>query len=71
MQKDYHCIEGVYDLDITKLDECEACGKIGIEAIIKSADELNLTSLIVDYRTSADASGDETQVVGYMSAIFV
>jgi len=71
MQKDYHCIEGVYDLDVTKLDECEACGKIGIEAIIKSADELNLTSLIVDYRTSADASGDETQVVGYMSAIFV
>jgi AmmeMemoRadiSam system protein B len=53
------------------LKKCEACGKTGINAIIKSAETLNLTPLIVDYRTSADASGDENQVVGYMSAIFV
>jgi len=25
----------------------------------------------VDYRTSADISGDESNVVGYMSAIFI
>ena len=71
MAIDYNCIQAVYDLDISKLNKCEACGKIGIEALIKSADKKNMTSLIVDYRTSADANEDESQVVGYMSAIFI
>jgi len=71
MALDYNCIQAVYDLDITELQNCEACGKIGVEAIIKSADKSNLSSLVVDYRTSADATNDETQVVGYMSAIFI
>jgi AmmeMemoRadiSam system protein B len=68
---DYHCIQAVHDLDEKMLEKCEACGKIGINAIIKSAENSHLTPLIVDYRTSADANGDENQVVGYMSAIFV
>jgi AmmeMemoRadiSam system protein B len=71
MALDYHCLEAVHDLDEKMLEKCEACGKIGIEAIIQSSKISNLTPLIVDYRTSADASGDENQVVGYMSAIFV
>lgn len=71
MSLDYNCIQAVYDLDINKLNNCEACGKIGIEALIKSADKFGLTSLIVDYRTSADATNDESQVVGYMSAIML
>ena len=71
MALDYNCIQAVYDLDVNKLDKCEACGKIGINAMIKSADKNNLSSLVVDYRTSADANNDENQVVGYMSAIFI
>jgi len=71
MSLDYNCIQAVYDLDINKLKSCEACGKIGVESLIKSADRNNLTSLIVDYRTSADATNDEKQVVGYMSAIML
>jgi len=71
MALDYNCMQAVHDLDENVLKKCEACGKIGINAIIKSAEKLNLTPLIVDYRTSADASGDESQVVGYMSAIFL
>jgi len=71
MALDYNCIQAVYDLDISKLDKCEACGKIGINAMIQSADKNHLSSLVVDYRTSADATNDETQVVGYMSAIFI
>ena len=39
--------------------------------MILAAQELGLTPLIVDYRTSADVSGDTSNVVGYMSAIFV
>jgi AmmeMemoRadiSam system protein B len=36
-----------------------------------AAREKGLKPLLLDYRTSADASGDESQVVGYMSAAFV
>jgi len=68
---DYNCIQAVYDLDISKMKNCEACGKIGIEATILSAIKNNLTSLIVDYRTSADINNNEKEVVGYMSAILI
>ncbi|MFT7824507.1 MAG: AmmeMemoRadiSam system protein B [Sulfurimonas sp.] len=66
------CLEAVKELDRGKLhDGCEACGKIGVEAMMIAAKELRLESVVLDYRTSADASGDESQVVGYMSAAFV
>ena len=68
---DYNCLEAVQNLDLQALDKCEACGKIGVSAMIIAASELGLTPFIVDYRTSADVSGDESQVVGYMSAIFI
>ena len=68
---DSNCLEAVANEDISLLKNCEACGKIGIEALILSANENNLTPFIVDYRTSADVSGDTNQVVGYMSAIFI
>jgi len=67
---DNNCLEAVNNQDVQLLKNCEACGKIGIETLIHSSNELNLTPLIIDYRTSADISGDKTQVVGYMSAIF-
>ena len=69
---DLHCLKAVHDLDVRELHSgCEACGKIGVEAIILAARALGLKSRVLDYRTSADASGDESAVVGYMSAAFV
>ena len=68
---DYNCLQAVQDLDLNALERCEACGKIGIAGMIMAAKEMNLTPLIVDYRTSADVSGDTSNVVGYMSAIFI
>ena len=68
---DYNCLEAVEHLDTNYLQNCEACGKIGINALILAASEINLTPFIVDYRTSADVSGDTSQVVGYMSAVFI
>ncbi|EDM24235.1 AmmeMemoRadiSam system protein B [Caminibacter mediatlanticus] len=68
---DYNCLEAVQNLDLRPLSKCEACGKIGITGMILAAIELGLTPFIVDYRTSADVSGDESQVVGYMSAVFI
>ena len=65
------CLNAVNELDPEKLNEgCEACGKIGMQALLIAAKKENLSPVLLDYRTSADASGDESQVVGYMSAAF-
>ena len=66
------CLDAVKTLSTAELHQgCEACGKIGVEAMVISAKKNGLKSILLDYRTSADASGDESQVVGYMSAAFV
>ena len=65
-------MQAVAELDPAKLHQgCEACGKIGVEAMLMTAKKRGLKPVLLDYRTSADASGDESQVVGYMSAAFV
>ena len=64
------CIKGIADLDLEQLDHgCEACGITGVKAIVNSAQSHHLTSKVLDYRTSADASGDESRVVGYTSSL--
>jgi hypothetical protein len=69
--KDSICLEAIQKKDIKLLDEgCEACGKIGVKAMIKVANKLLLETKIIDYRTSADTSKDESSVVGYLSVIF-
>ncbi len=66
------CLDGVARLDINRLNQgCEACGKKGVEAMLLSAKKEFLKPVILDYRTSADASGDRARVVGYMSAAFI
>lgn len=66
------CLSAIDSLDVYMLGSgCEACGMIGVEAMMLSAKKLGLKSNILDYRTSADASGDDTRVVGYVSACFV
>ena len=70
-QKDFICLDAVESIDGKLLiNGCEACGYDGVEALLKAAKVVGLKSKILDYRTSADASGDETSVVGYMSAFF-
>ena len=66
------CMDAIHKLDPQELHQgCEACGKIGVEALLISAKERGLKPILLDYRTSADASGDSTRVVGYVSAAFV
>lgn len=65
------CLDAVDSLSTTRLNQgCEACGKIGVEAMLIAAKKRGMQSVILDYRTSADASGDKSHVVGYMSAVF-
>ena len=65
------CLNSIETLDIEMLDNgCEACGKIGVKAMLKSAKKIGLSPTLLDYRTSADASDDTSRVVGYVSACF-
>ena len=68
---DLICLDAVENQNIQKLNSgCEACGITGVKAMLQSANKLKLSSQILDYRTSADASNDTSRVVGYMSALF-
>ncbi len=65
------CLSAINNLDTNSLHQgCEACGMIGVEAMLISAKKLGLKSTVLDYRTSADASDDASRVVGYVSAYF-
>jgi len=68
---DEHCLRAVSTLDLNEIEKgCEACGLIGIKAMILAAKQRKLSSKLLDYRTSANTSGDTSSVVGYMSAMF-
>lgn len=65
------CLEAIRNENNTLLHQgCEACGIIGVEAMLSVAKEKGMESLLLDYRTSADASGDSSRVVGYASVLF-
>ena len=64
---DSYCLKAMQDTDPNALVQCEACGKIGLKALLLYANKKSLNSKVLDYRTSADASHDKTRVVGYMS----
>lgn len=65
------CLEAIKRKNSTMLHQgCEACGKIGVEALLDIANKRNMEAILLDYRTSADASGDSERVVGYVSVAF-
>ncbi len=67
---DKACIAGVENQDIKLLQmPCEACGKIGIQGLIKTSVELELNAKVISYTHSGYITGDYNSVVGYMGAI--
>ncbi|HEX5330770.1 AmmeMemoRadiSam system protein B [Sulfuricurvum sp.] len=65
------CLDAIQTINLSEIHQgCEACGMIGVEAMLMVAKSNHLQSTILDYRTSADASGDTSRVVGYVSALF-
>lgn len=64
------CLEAMAALDSQKMQSggCEACGKTGVLAAMEVAKRLDLTTTLLDYRTSADVTKDRNSVVGYVSA---
>jgi AmmeMemoRadiSam system protein B len=70
-QLDTICLNAIKNEDPALLHQgCEACGKIGVEGMLIAAKAHQLNVELLDYRTSADASGDRSNVVGYTSALF-
>ena len=67
---DAHCLRAISQLNTAELKGCEACGITGIQGVIEAAKKSGLKSKLIDYRTSADYSGDNSRVVGYVSAVF-
>ena len=71
LKLDNICLEAIDKLDLNIWNKgCEACGRIGVKALISSSVKNNLSSKLLDYRTSADITKDEKKVVAYLSAIF-
>lgn len=64
------CLQAMADLSVSELGTgCEACGMIGVQAVITAANQRGLKSQVLDYRTSADVTGDKESVVGYVSCL--
>lgn len=64
------CLNAIAEKDLSLFDRgCEACGKVGVKAVIKSAINKDLNTKVLHYCTSYDRTNDATRVVGYTSAI--
>lgn len=68
---DMVCVNAIQTLDVDGLEGCEACGLLGVKAMVKSAKSKMLKPHFLDYRTSYDRSKDASRVVGYTSFVFV
>ncbi|MEA1913907.1 MAG: AmmeMemoRadiSam system radical SAM enzyme [Campylobacterota bacterium] len=67
---DNYCLEAIENLDLDSWNKgCEACGQTGVKALISYAQKHQLQSKLLDYRTSAQMTKDESSVVGYTSAV--
>lgn len=68
---DMQCIEAILQVNAELLQNgCEACGSIGVEALLTSVEKQDLEGVLLDYSTSADTNGNSNSVIGYMSVLF-
>lgn len=61
------CIEAIKNKDVKSLDKSEACGMIGIKALLLCALKNNLETRYLHYCTSFLRTFDKSSVVGYTS----
>ncbi|MEM2918242.1 MAG: AmmeMemoRadiSam system protein B [Candidatus Altiarchaeota archaeon] len=67
---DRKCIDAVISMDFSKIDQCEACGKIPVITLMYIAKEKNWNAMLLNYNNSGDTYGDRSRVVGYASIVF-
>ena len=66
---DMNCLKGIRNKDFDLLNKCDACGIIGVKSLMYNVRLLGLKTKVLKYKTSFETTGDESSVVGYMSAI--
>jgi len=67
---DTACIEAICKLNPGGIAEEQACGRVPIRTLIHVARQKGWKAKLLDYRTSGDASGDRSAVVGYAAIAF-
>lgn len=64
------CLKAIINKDMNQFNEgCEACGIIGIKALMEVAIKSNLKVELLNYCTSYETTEDDSSVVGYCSFI--
>jgi AmmeMemoRadiSam system radical SAM enzyme/AmmeMemoRadiSam system protein B len=64
------CLNAIAKKDMKLFDQaCEACGKLGVKALISTAIKKDFKSQVLHYCTSYNRTKDDTRVVGYTSAL--
>ena len=61
------CCDAMVAMDAGGLEQCEACGRIGMQAAALYGRHHGLNTRMLSYRTSGDVVGDMSSVVGYAS----
>ncbi len=67
---DHRCVQAICDLDIAQAATQEACGKMGVLAVMHLAKRKGWQVKLLDYRNSGDTVGGKGQVVGYAAIVF-
>ncbi|MBF0161288.1 MAG: AmmeMemoRadiSam system protein B [Magnetococcales bacterium] len=67
---DSQCLEAMERITPRTMANTEACGNIGVCALLELARRHQWRSTLADYRTSGDTAGDKNRVVGYVSYLF-
>lgn len=67
---DTFAINAIANQNVSMLYESEASSIEGIEALLNGAQQLNLSSHILDYRTSTDVTDNQKDCTGYTSVAF-
>lgn len=57
--------EAIEALDSVRIGREDACGRIGVQALLDSARERSLVARTLDLRSSGDTAGGRDEVVGY------
>jgi len=63
--QDERTAHAIVELDDTVIDDADACGAAAVRGLLAHARRAGWTCTLLGLRTSADATGDRSRVVGY------
>ena len=62
---DQQAAQAILDLQLEKLNEEQACGRLPIQGLLQAVTNKGLKTSLIDLRNSGDTAGPKDQVVGY------